>query len=208
MKGSDRASRITLSIAFPPTEYIPQKVAVVVAGSNRSLNNTALFRKRYRARVVTLKLAPLHPASAESARGEWVVASQTHIIPPSVAAHPDKLECDNPPTQVFTCDRKGFATSQQIDFNPMSRTRACLQTARSPQAPQPLIPFRDRRVTQRGPHAPPLKKGGESPQSPPVLLEVLGKLSLHPCIRALFNSDARGIFLSLSAITSSLLHTP
>ena len=61
--------------------------------------------------------------------------------------------------------------------------------------------------TPRSPQ-PPLKKGGESPQIPPVLLEVLGKLSLHPCIRALFKGDARGIFLSLSAITSSLLHTP
>jgi|GEM_PF-6412584 len=37
-----------------------------------------------------------------------------------------------------------------------------------------------------------LKKGGESSQSPPVLLEVLGKLSLHPCIRALFKGDLGG----------------
>ncbi len=180
MKRSDRASRITLSIAFPPTEYIPQKVAVVVAGSNRSLNNTALFRKRYRARVVTLKLAPLHPTSAESARGEWVVASQTHIIPPSVAAHPDKLECDNPPTQVFTSDRKGFATSQQIDFNPMSRTRACLQTPRSPPCLPAPNPQRGSESSPEGAPCPPLEKGGRISSKSPCLARSFGEALATP----------------------------
>src|SRR5919199_332307 len=92
------AHRAGFNILTDNTGYLSQKVTVVAAASNRSPNNTALFRKRDRAKVVTLKLAPLHPASAESARGESVVAIQTHIIPPSVAAHPDFLECDNPPS--------------------------------------------------------------------------------------------------------------
>ena len=180
MKRRHHTRQIILSITFPPTEYLLQKVAVVAAGSNRSPNNTALFRKRDRARVVTLKLAPLHPASAESARGEWVVASQTHIIPPSVAAHPDKLECDNPPTQVFTSDRKGFATSQQIDFNPMSRTRACLQTPRSPPCPPAPNPQRGPESSPEGAPGPPLEKGGRISSKSPCLARSFGEALATP----------------------------